>query len=167
MVQGLFPRDEHRMVISMLERSVVFLTRENIETILLQESFDGTAWMLANLYLAGIGAELLSEDAPGLDGLSQDTTCYVSPQYFQEGDRFADFIVHEAAHVFHNCKRSSLGLNETRSKVWLLDIEYRKRETSTGSGKRSRIHAKPTRAYSNWGSARQTDRPSLTSSAGP
>jgi hypothetical protein len=31
--------------------------------------------------------------------------------------------------VFHNCKRGTLGLRETRSKVWLLDIEYRKRET--------------------------------------
>jgi hypothetical protein len=31
--------------------------------------------------------------------------------------------------VFHNCKRSTLGLDETRSKVWLLDIDYRKRET--------------------------------------
>ena len=113
----------------MLERSVVFLTRENIEAVLLQESLDGSAWALANLYLAGIGAELLSEDAPSLDGFSQDTTCYVSPQYFREGDRFADFMVHEAAHVFHNCKRFTLGLNETRSKVWLLDIEYRRRET--------------------------------------
>jgi hypothetical protein len=129
MVRGLFSRDERRVVLSMLERSVVFLTRENIETILLMESFDGSAWTLANLYLAGIGAELLSEDAPSLDGFSQDTTCYVSPQYFREGDRFADFIVHEAAHVFHNCKRSTLGLDETRSKIWLLDIEYRKRET--------------------------------------
>jgi hypothetical protein len=129
MVHGLFPRDERRVVLSMLERSVVFLTRENIETILLQESFDGSAWTLANLYLTGIGAELLSEDAPGLEGFSQDTTCYVSPQYFREDHPFADFIVHEAAHVFHNCRRSTLGLKETRSKVWLLDIEYRKRET--------------------------------------
>lgn len=129
MVRGLFPRDERRVLLSMLERSVVFLTRENIETILLKESFDGSAWTVANLYLAGIEAELLSVDAPRLDGLSQDTSCYVSPQYFREGDRFADFIVHEAAHVFHNCKRSALGLNETRSKVWLLDIEHRKRET--------------------------------------
>jgi hypothetical protein len=129
MVHGLFPRDEQRVVLSMLERSVVFLTRENIETILLRESFDGSAWTLANLYLAGIGAELLSEDAPSLDGFSQDTTCYVSPQYFREDYRFADFIVHEAAHVFYNCKRSTLGLSETPSKVWLLDIEYRKRET--------------------------------------
>ncbi len=76
-----------------------------------------------------MGAELLSPDAPNVVGLSQDTKCYVSPQYFHEEDLFADFIVHEAAHVFHNCKRGRLGLRETRSKVWLLDIEYRKRET--------------------------------------
>jgi hypothetical protein len=44
-------------------------------------------------------------------------------------DPFADFIVHEAAHIFHNCKRGTLGLRETRTKEWLLDIEYRKRET--------------------------------------
>jgi len=41
---------------------------------------------------------------------------------------FADFIVHEVAHIFHNCKRANIGLPETRAKVWLLDIEYRKRE---------------------------------------
>ena len=34
-----------------------------------------------------------------------------------------------SSNVFHNCKRGALGLRETRSKVWLLDIEYRKRET--------------------------------------
>jgi hypothetical protein len=33
------------------------------------------------------------------------------------------------AHLFHNCKRVTLGLRETRTKEWLLDIEYRKRET--------------------------------------
>lgn len=102
-----------------------------------------TAWTLAKLYLAGIGAELLSEGAPSLHGFSQNTTCYVSPQCFREDHRFADFIVHEAAQVFHNCKRSNLGLTETQSKVWLLDIEYRKRE-------RLRIREKPMRAYSNW-----------------
>ena len=129
MVRGLFPRAEHDVVLAMLAKSVVFLTPENIETVLLEESFDHSAWTLANLYLAGLGAELLSQDAPDIVGLSQDTTCYISPLYFHEEDRFADFIVHEAAHVFHNCKRGTLGLHETRSKVWLLDIEYRKRET--------------------------------------
>ncbi len=117
------------VLLAMLEKSVVFLTSGNIETVLIEENFDYSAWTLANLYLAGLGRELLSPDAPNLVGLSQDTTCYVSPQYFQEQDRFADFVVHEAAHVFHNCTRGMLGLRETRSKVWLLDIEYRRRET--------------------------------------
>jgi hypothetical protein len=54
---------------------------------------------------------------------------YVSPEYFAEDDPFADFIVHEAAHIFHNCKRVTIGLSETRTKEWSLDIEHRKRET--------------------------------------
>jgi hypothetical protein len=91
--------------------------------------YDSSAWTLANLYLASLGAELLGEDAPRLVGLSEETTCYVSPDYFAEDDPFADFIVHEAAHIFHNCKRATVGLRETRTKEWLLDIEYRKRET--------------------------------------
>lgn len=33
------------------------------------------------------------------------------------------------AHIFHNCKRATIGLRETRTKKWLLDIEYQKRET--------------------------------------
>lgn len=37
--------------------------------------------------------------------------------------------VHEAAHIFHNCKRRTVGLHETRRKEWLLDIEFAKRET--------------------------------------
>jgi len=61
--------------------------------------------------------------------MSEETTCYVSPQYFAEADPFADFIVHEVAHIFHNCKRATIGLSETRRKQWLLDIDYLKRET--------------------------------------
>jgi len=52
----------------------------------------------------------------------------VSP-YFAEDDPFADFVVHEAAHIFHNCKRCTIGLRVMRTKQWLLDIEYRQRET--------------------------------------
>lgn len=129
MVRGLFPRVEQDLVLATLERSVVFLTSTNIESILLGQRFDRSAWTLANLYLAGVGAELLADDAPHLAGLSEETTCYVSPDYFAEDDPFADFIVHEVAHIFHNCKRATIGLRETRTKVWLLDIEYRKRET--------------------------------------
>jgi len=129
MVRGLFPRIEQDAVLAMLQKSVVFLTSENIEPVLREDGFDGSAWTLANLYLASLGAELLGEDAPRIVGLSEGTTCYVSPNYFAEDEPFADFIVHEAAHVFHNCKRATVGLRETRTKEWLLDIEYRKRET--------------------------------------
>jgi hypothetical protein len=76
-----------------------------------------------------VGAELLADDAPHLAGVSEETICYISPDYFAQDDPFADLIVHEVAHIFHNCKRATIGLGETRSKVWLLDIEYRKRET--------------------------------------
>jgi hypothetical protein len=129
MVRGLFPRVEQATVLTTLGRSVVFVTSANIEPLLLEHGYDSSAWTLANLYLASLGAELLAEDAPRLVGLSEGTTCYVSPDTFAEDDPFADFIVHEAAHVFHNCKRATVGLRETRTREWLLDIEYRKRET--------------------------------------
>jgi len=129
MVRGLFPRVEQDAVLTMLERSVVFLTSANIETLLSECSFDASAWTLTNLYLGSVGAELLGEVAPHLVGLSEETTCFVSLEYFSQDDPFADFILHEAAHIFHNCKRATIGLRETRRKEWLLDIEYRKRET--------------------------------------
>ena len=129
MVRGLFPRAERDAVLATLEKSVVFVTGANIESLLHECSFDISAWTLANLYLASFGAELLGKDASRLVGLSEETTCYVSPEYFAEDDPFADFIIHEAAHVFHNCKRATIGLRETRAKQWLLDIDYHKRET--------------------------------------
>jgi hypothetical protein len=117
------------VVLATLEKSVIFLTSANIETLLLEYAFDSSAWTLANLYLESVGAKLLGEPAPRLVGLSEGTSCYISSEYFAEGDAFSDFIVHEAAHIFHNCKRASIGLRQTRRKEWLLDIEYRKRET--------------------------------------
>jgi len=128
-VRGLFPRAEQDAVFATLAQSVVFITSANIEGLLHRCSFDSSAWTLANLYLASVGAELLAKNAPHLVGLSEGITCYVSPEYFAEDDPFAEFIVHEVAHVFHNCKRASIGLRETRTKQWLLDIDYRKRET--------------------------------------
>jgi hypothetical protein len=129
MVRGLFPHVEHDRVLATLERSAVFLAPSNIETLLRTTQWESTAWDLANLYLASIGAELLGEEAPRIVGLSEGTTFYVSLEYFTEDDPFADFVVHEAAHVFHNCKREALGLAPTRRKEWLLEIEFRKRET--------------------------------------
>ncbi|QQR48530.1 hypothetical protein JKA73_08580 [Myxococcus xanthus] len=129
MVRGLFPRAEQDAVLAVLECSVVFLTPANISQVLLKSAWLNTAWDLANLYLLSVGAELLGEDAPRLLGISEHTTCYVSLAYFEEESPFADFLVHEAAHVFHNCKRRTVGLLETRRREWLLDIDFRKRET--------------------------------------
>jgi hypothetical protein len=62
-------------------------------------------------------------------GMNEETTCYVSTEYLVDQDRYADYVVHEVAHIFHNCKRRTLGLPHSRSKEWLLDIAYAKRET--------------------------------------
>lgn len=129
MIRGLFPRAEQAVVLEMLAHSVVFLTDANIPAILTESGFHDTAWDIANLYLGSVNAELLSDEAPALVGLSLETTCYVSCAYFTEEDPFADFVVHEASHIFHNVKRASLGLPSTRSREWLLDIDFRKRET--------------------------------------
>ena len=93
------------------------------------ERFLHSAWDLANLYLGSVGAELLGDTAPRIVGSSEETRCFVSAEYFTESDRFADYVVHEAAHIFHNCKRKTLGLPFTRYREWLLEIEFRKRET--------------------------------------
>lgn len=129
MVRGLFPSAEQDVMIGLLEKSVVFVTKDNIEHLIRKESFHHGAWVLANLYLASIDAELLGPDAPQLVGFSQETTCFVSPEYLGGRDTFDDFIVHEAAHVFHNWKREYAGLPFSSRKEWLLDIEFCKRET--------------------------------------
>jgi hypothetical protein len=129
MVRGLFSKAEQNVVLATLEKSVVYVTSETIEPIIMSQSYDRSAWDLANLYLLSVGANLLGPEAPCLAGISEAATCYVSPDYFAEQDPFADFIVHEAAHIFHNCKRRTIGLRETRTREWLLDIQFRKRET--------------------------------------
>ena len=121
--------DEQAAVLAMLERSVIFLTPDNIESVLQSTPWLHTAWSLANLYLASVGADLLSQDARAIVGLSEETTCYVSVEYFRDHDPCADYVVHEAAHIFHNCKRTTVGLPETRRREWLLDIDFGQRET--------------------------------------
>jgi hypothetical protein len=129
MVRGLFPRDEQEAVLGVLERSVVLLTPANIADVLRNGYWLHTAWDLANLFLASVGADLLGPDATGIVGLSEETTCYITPEYFAHQGRFDDFIVHEAAHVFHNCKRHTMGLPESRNREWPLAIDFGKRET--------------------------------------
>ena len=128
MVRGLFPRAEQAAVLAVLEKSVVFLTPSTIEPVLRGEQWLRSSWRIANLYLRSIGAEPLGEDVH-IVGMSEDTTCYVSMRYFEDQDPFADYVVHEAAHIFHNCKRVTVGLPGVRRREWLLQIEFRKRET--------------------------------------
>lgn len=113
----------------LLEKSAVFVIPDTIDSILKNIRYESTAWDLANLYLLSVGAELLSEDAERIVGLSEATTCFVSLEYFVQQDKFADFIVHEAAHVFHNSKRERLGLRSTRRREFLLEIDFHQRET--------------------------------------
>ena len=129
MVRGLFPRAEQDTVLALMERSVVFLGPANIAAVLREESYDRAAWDLANLYLGSHGAELLGPEARAVIGISQETTCFVSPAYFEGEDPFADFVVHEVAHIFHNCKRVTAELRATRTREWMLDIWFPKRET--------------------------------------
>jgi hypothetical protein len=129
MVRGLFPRREQDLVLPVLLRSVVFLSPGNIESVLVKCTWPRTAWELANLYLASLGAQLLSGEAPEIVGLSEETSCFVSFRYFDEQPPFTDFVVHEVAHVFHNCKRGSVGLHQTRRREWLLNIDFARRET--------------------------------------
>jgi hypothetical protein len=129
MVRGLFARREQEAVLDLLARSVVFLTPANIAEVLASQHWLSTARGLANLYLQSMGAEPLSTDAPSIVGMSVGATCYVSCEYLRGQDRLEDYLVHEAAHVFHNCKRHTPGLAETRRREWLLPIAFARRET--------------------------------------
>ena len=128
MVRGLFPRREQQAVLALLQDSVVVLTSESIQQVIRDGMWLTTVWTLVNAYLASINATTLSEDAPSIVGLSEETTCYVTIDYFEEADPFADYVVHEAAHLFHNCKRETVGLPSTRKRERLLDIVFSKRE---------------------------------------
>ncbi|WP_233411908.1 hypothetical protein [Paraburkholderia kururiensis] len=112
-----------------LVEGIVFLTLHNIVEVLASEPWLSTAWRLANLYLDSLGARRLGTQADKLVGLSQDTTCYVSLAYFDHTDTFADYVVHEAVQVPHNCHRTTIGLPERRHCATPLDIAFRQRET--------------------------------------
>jgi hypothetical protein len=129
MVRGLFPAAEQQAILDLLAHSVLFLTPATIEPALNQARYLRTAWSLSNIYLASCGSKLMTSDAPELVGLSEETTCYVSMAYFGSNGQFDDFIVHEAAHIFHNCKRQTIGLPGVGGCEWLLNIDFGRRET--------------------------------------
>jgi len=129
MVQGLFPQNEQAIILDMLERSVVFLTPETIDTAIKKAPWLSTAWNLANMYLSSLGVKALTNETPAIVGLSEETTCYVSMEYFRNHNPLEDYVIHEAAHIFHNCKRKMIGLPAAHRREWLLDIDYAMRET--------------------------------------
>jgi hypothetical protein len=109
---------------------VVFLTANNIHQLIASSRWLRTAWRIANMYLDSIGAKPLAKDESFQPvGLAEETTSFVSLKYFSEKDPFADYIAHEMAHLFHNWKRGSIGLRETRYREFLLNIDFAKRET--------------------------------------
>ena len=129
MVQGLFPQNEQTIILDMLGRSVIFLTPATIYIAIENTPWLKTAWNLANIYLTSLDVKPFTDDTQNIVGLSEATTCYVSMEYFRNKIQFDDYVIHEAAHIFHNCKRVTIGLPETRRREWLLDIDYAKRET--------------------------------------
>ena len=128
MVRGLFPAKEQSAMLKLFEKSLVFVTQANIEQLLLETPWLGTTWRIANLHLESLGLPGLNGQPVDIVGLSEETTFYVSMSYFQYGNPFADYVVHEAAHVFHNWKRNRAGLPHTRTREFLLEIAFAKRE---------------------------------------
>lgn len=128
MICGLFPKAEQPILLEALSGSLIVVSHATIESLVLNERWDGTAWSLANLYLNFLGVPMLSERAVAALGLSEELRCYITPEYFVEQDPLADFLVHEVAHVFHNYKRELLGLPFTRSREWLLPVKFASRE---------------------------------------
>ncbi len=130
MVNGLFPKKERAAILDLLEDSIVFLTPENIEKIIMKHGiWLSTAWDLVNIYLGSVSLTPIGCDHISIVGLSEETRCYVSTAYFTEQNPYADFVVHESAHIFHNWKREYVGLPATRNREWLLPITYEMRET--------------------------------------
>lgn len=129
MVHGLFTVRERDCVLDALVRGIIFLTPHNIVDVLTTEPWLSTAWRLANLYLDSLGAQRLGSQAGELVGLSQGATRYVSLACFDQTDPFADYVVHEAAHMLHNCRRTAIGLPERRHCPMPLDIAFHQRET--------------------------------------
>jgi len=129
MIAGLFPRVEREVVLGVAERSIVFLTKEAAHEAIRETAFLSSARTIANIYLHSLGATTLGDEPSQILGLNLERECYVSMNYFADEDPFADYVIHEVAHIFHNCKRETIGLPFTRSKEWLLEISFAKRET--------------------------------------
>jgi hypothetical protein len=129
MARGFFPAIEREAVQQVLQKSVIFLTADSIHKLIMSARWLHTAWGVANIYLDSIDAEPMGNSDFQALGLGEETTSFVSLKYFTEKDLFADYVVHEMAHVFHNWKRAWTDLREIRHREFLLNIKFAKRET--------------------------------------
>ncbi len=115
-------------MLELFEKALVFVSGDNIEQLISETDSLSTARQIANLFLGSLGLPGLDDQPVGFVGFSEETTFYVSMAYFKDGDPFADWVVHEAAHVFHNWKRAYVGLPQTGTREFLLNIAFAKRE---------------------------------------
>ena len=129
MVRGLFRPEEQEPVLAAVVAGAVFLTPATIRRAIVMGRQPRTGWTVANIYLNSVGAEPFSAEFSGLVGLSDGTSCYVTAEYLNARDHFSDFLVHEVAHMFHNCHRHQLGLVQTVDTKYPLPIDYRRHET--------------------------------------
>ena len=128
-IRGLFPATEWPIVLEVAERSIVFLTRAVVHQLIREIDYRHSAWTIATIYLDSLGVASLDGSRNAPLGCNEHMTCYVSLEYFRQRDPFADYVVHEVAHLFHNCKRRTIGFPSTQRREWLLDIAFSMRET--------------------------------------
>jgi hypothetical protein len=128
MVCGLFPAKERQAMLDLFEQALVFVSGDNIAALIRDTRNLCAAHQIANLFLGSLGLPALDGQRAGFVGFSEETKFYVSMTYFKDTDPFADWVVHEAAHVFHNWKRAYAGLPETKTRNFLLNIAFAKRE---------------------------------------
>jgi hypothetical protein len=145
MVKGLFPKTEQEIVLSMLERSVIFLTPRNIAQVLREMPWLGTAWDLANLYLASHSAELLS------DGGSTDPWIEHRNDLLRL-DRL--FPLSESLRRFRSCMKPLIFFTTANARRWgypIHGIGNGCSRSSIGSAKLSPMPVRHTAACSNLG----------------
>ncbi len=129
MVQGLFVEAEQAPVLDAISSGFVLISSETIISLLHQEPDLKTAWRFAKMFRKSVGGPDTDDEDVEPVGLNQGLDSYVLADGIKHGSVFMDVIVHEAAHAFHNCKRTRLGLVATRKREWLLEIGFGMRET--------------------------------------
>lgn len=122
------PAEKRRIVESNLISRVKLVSPATIEKHIQEEPWLNTAWDMANLLFGSIGLRPLGRYRRVL-GFCPGNVCYVSLDYLRDDDPFADYVVHETAHVLHNTRREALGLARRRARERLVDVDFRKRET--------------------------------------